>query len=360
MNNITKSLGVGRSEEETNMSLDIASHPGRTGTDELGPSRYSLRVGEIDVLVVSDGVLTALPAATLAVNAGPAVLAAWLDDMVLPPAFDWPVNVVVVRSGGRTVLIDAGIGVEYKDFRRAGRLLHRLEPAGIDPASLTDVVLTHLHMDHIGGLLGDGVKGRLRPDLRVHVSAAEAEFWAAGADLSRTSMPPGIPAKTGPDPVTGPVGRSSWGVAARAEMCRARPAYTPPRRGSTSRSVTSSPKRAATRSPTVTSSSGHTSTGAWARARPAEVSTPEAANAVRSVGAPMTDGGIGRNASRVQIREEADVGCTIGRPNDRARSTPSGLRASIASAPTSTVASATSAVRSLPPTWSDASRTTTW
>jgi hypothetical protein len=58
MNNITKSLGVGRSEEETNMSLDIASHPGRTGTDELVPSRYALRVGEIDVLVVSDGVLS--------------------------------------------------------------------------------------------------------------------------------------------------------------------------------------------------------------------------------------------------------------------------------------------------------------
>ena len=175
------------------MSLSKTSHSGGPGPDELGPSRYSLRVGEIDVLVVSDGVLTALPAATLAVNAGPAVLAAWLDDMVLPPAFDWPVNVVVVRSGGRTVLIDAGIGVEYKDFRRAGRLLLRLEAAGIDPASLTDVVLTHLHMDHIGGLLGDGVKGRLRPDLRVHVSAVEAEFWAAGADLSHTSMPPGIP-----------------------------------------------------------------------------------------------------------------------------------------------------------------------
>ena len=36
------------------MSLDNTSHPGRAGPDELVPSRYALRVGEIDVLVVSE------------------------------------------------------------------------------------------------------------------------------------------------------------------------------------------------------------------------------------------------------------------------------------------------------------------
>ena len=40
------------------MSLDNTSHPGGPGHDELVPSRYALRVGEIDVLVVSDGVLS--------------------------------------------------------------------------------------------------------------------------------------------------------------------------------------------------------------------------------------------------------------------------------------------------------------
>jgi len=86
----------------TNLSLDYTSHPGRPGPDELVPSRYAVRVGDIDVLVVSDGVLP-LPTAMLAHNADPAVRAAWLDDMFLPPdAFDWPLNVVVVRSGGRT------------------------------------------------------------------------------------------------------------------------------------------------------------------------------------------------------------------------------------------------------------------
>src|SRR6516162_2229426 len=173
------------------MSLDNISHPGRPGPDELVPSRYALRVGEIDVLVVSDGVLS-LPAAMLATNADPAVRAAWLHDMFLPPdVLEWPLNVVVVRSGGRTVLIDAGLGVD-PDLPRAGRLALRLEAASIDPASVTDVVLTHMHMDHVGGLLADGLRGRLRPDLRVHLAAAEAEFWES-PDFSRTSMPPGFP-----------------------------------------------------------------------------------------------------------------------------------------------------------------------
>jgi glyoxylase-like metal-dependent hydrolase (beta-lactamase superfamily II) len=83
--------------------------------------------------------------------------------MFLPPdVLEWPLNVVVVRSGGQTILIDAGLGVEFPDFPRAGRLALRLEAAGIDPASVTDVVLTHMHMDHVGGLLADGLKRRLR------------------------------------------------------------------------------------------------------------------------------------------------------------------------------------------------------
>ena len=47
-------------------AADNTSHPGRSGPDELVPSRYALRVGEIDVLVVSDGVLP-LPTAMLAI-----------------------------------------------------------------------------------------------------------------------------------------------------------------------------------------------------------------------------------------------------------------------------------------------------
>jgi glyoxylase-like metal-dependent hydrolase (beta-lactamase superfamily II) len=155
--------------------------------DELVPSRYALKVGEIDVLVISDGPFK-IRAETQATNADPAALAAWRDERLLPELIDWSLNQVVVRAGGRTILIDSGLGKEYPGFARTGRWAPRLEAAGIDLASVTDVVLTHMHFDHIGGLLVDGVKERLRPDLRVHAAAAEAEFWES-PDFSRTAMP---------------------------------------------------------------------------------------------------------------------------------------------------------------------------
>jgi len=165
----------------------------RPAHDELVPSRYALKVGEIDVMVVSDGVLP-IPARTIAHNVEPAVRAAWLEhEFLSPEMLEWPLNVVVVRSGGRTILIDAGLGADPDlHLPQAGRLLQRLEAAGIELASVTDVVLTHMHMDHIGGLLVDGVKDRLRPDLRVHVAGAELKFWES-PDFSRAVMPPGFP-----------------------------------------------------------------------------------------------------------------------------------------------------------------------
>ena len=144
-------------------------------------------------MVISDGVL-ALPTKMLAHNADPTDRSAWLSDMFLPSdAFDWSLNAVVVCSGEQTILIDAGLGLDPDlNLPRAGQLTKRLEAAGISLGAVTDIVLTHLHMDHIGGLLVEGVKERLRSDLRIHVAAAEVDFWAA-PDFTHAVMPPGFP-----------------------------------------------------------------------------------------------------------------------------------------------------------------------
>ncbi|WP_425274975.1 MBL fold metallo-hydrolase [Pseudomonas corrugata] len=166
--------------------------PTGLNVEELVPSRYAVRVGEIDVLVVSDGVLP-LPTTTMSTNADPAARAAWFKDMFLgPDAFDWALNVLVVRSGEQTILVDAGLGGQFPGFPRAGQFPKRLAAAGIDLGAVTDVVITHMHMDHIGGLLVDEVKNRLRPDVRIHVAATEVAFWAS-PDFTLTSMPAPVP-----------------------------------------------------------------------------------------------------------------------------------------------------------------------
>jgi hypothetical protein len=81
------------------MSLEIAPHPGTPSLDEVGPSHSALPVGEIGVMVISDGV-PPLPTETLGHNVGSSVCPAWLNDMFLvAAAFDWALNVMVVRSG---------------------------------------------------------------------------------------------------------------------------------------------------------------------------------------------------------------------------------------------------------------------
>src|SRR5262245_46415317 len=117
-------------QQETSMSMSLptttpTSHLGRAMQDELLPSRYPLKVGDINVMVVSDGSIgvasdgvIGLPTKMLAHNADPAVRAAWMEDKFLSPdAFGWALNEVVVRSGGRTILIDSGSG-ESSEGRR--------------------------------------------------------------------------------------------------------------------------------------------------------------------------------------------------------------------------------------------------
>jgi glyoxylase-like metal-dependent hydrolase (beta-lactamase superfamily II) len=179
--------------QEIDMNIEKTLSAGKPAAEELVPSRYAVKIGEIEVLIISDGVLP-LPTKMLGHNVDAAERAVWLDNMFLPQeAFDWALNAVVVRSGSQVILIDAGLGLDPElNLPRAGQLVKRLESAGIDLGSVTDVVLTHMHMDHVGGLLVDGVKERLRPDLRIHVAAAEVKFWEA-PDFTHVNMPPGFP-----------------------------------------------------------------------------------------------------------------------------------------------------------------------
>lgn len=170
----------------------VTNDLGREGSGELVPSRYAVRIGDVDVVMISDGVLP-LPTTTMSTNVSEGARNQWFDDHFLQrDMFDWALNIALVRSGDRLILIDSGVGDGFEYFSRAGRSVMRLESAGIELAAITDVVITHMHMDHVGGLNVEGVKAQLRPDVRIHVSAKEVAFWK-NPDFSKTVMPEAVP-----------------------------------------------------------------------------------------------------------------------------------------------------------------------
>ena len=91
-------------------------------------------------------------------------------------------NITLVRSGERLAIFDAGAGSNF--MPTAGKLPESLEAAGIDPADVTDVVITHAHPDHIWGLTDD-FDELVFANAQVHIGQEEWDFWSAEDAISK-------------------------------------------------------------------------------------------------------------------------------------------------------------------------------
>lgn len=132
--------------------------------------------GDTVVTALSDGYLTLPNEALLGID--PAAAAALLQAARRGPAPRSSVNAFLVQSGGRTVLVDAGAGA--KAYPTLGRLQDSLAAAGVSPGDVDAVVMTHLHIDHWGGLTAaDGAA--IFPRAELVIPAAEAAYWLDGA-----------------------------------------------------------------------------------------------------------------------------------------------------------------------------------
>jgi glyoxylase-like metal-dependent hydrolase (beta-lactamase superfamily II) len=134
------------------------------------------KVGAVDVTIVSDGVLNvplsfSLPDTPLS-EAAALFRAHGLPEDGAPSQ----TNVVLVKSGNERILIDAGSGPSFQPT--AGKLQENLEAAGIAPDSITKVVFTHGHADHLWGALDDFGDGERFPNARYVISEPEWDFWS--------------------------------------------------------------------------------------------------------------------------------------------------------------------------------------
>jgi glyoxylase-like metal-dependent hydrolase (beta-lactamase superfamily II) len=113
-------------------------------------------VGDIRIDAVLDGTIT-VPANDVLQR--PGFEDAWtahLDLLTPDGMLDMPVGGFLVRSRDRVVLVDAGVGRFDRDGYRTGRLLDSLAALGVQPDDVTDVLLTHLHFDHVGWVTQKG------------------------------------------------------------------------------------------------------------------------------------------------------------------------------------------------------------
>lgn len=137
-------------------------------------ARHDFAVGDVQVTVLSDGTLS-LPHALVLPDTSRQELDALLaSDRPAGSGFVAETNVTLLSKGGDRVLIDTGAGPNFQGS--AGRLASRLEAAGIDPASITTVVLTHAHPDHLWGAIDDFDEPRF-PHATYIISAAEWDYW---------------------------------------------------------------------------------------------------------------------------------------------------------------------------------------
>lgn len=153
-------------------------------TDNLsiqGAGFYRHQLGQLDLILLSDGGFSMQPQA-LFPEPGDQLIETARKTFLSPESVPGHVNTLLVRSAEKTLLIDTGCGNLFGPS--TGKLSDNLRRAGIDPNTIDHVLITHIHPDHVGGLL---TGPELFKKATIHVSDTERSFWS-DPDLSRSLL----------------------------------------------------------------------------------------------------------------------------------------------------------------------------
>jgi len=163
--------------------------------NHAAPGWYRFKLGSLDVTVLSDGPLPIRPPERGFIDVPNASVSELLQENYLPTDhLPLAQNVVVVDTGRKRILIDAGVGTSAVLQSRkygpdAGRLIPNMRASGIDPSSIDIVALTHPHHDHCWGLVDESGNANF-PNAELAISEDDFRFWTDESKLSGTSPNP--------------------------------------------------------------------------------------------------------------------------------------------------------------------------
>lgn len=133
---------------------------------------YHFKIGEIEVIALSDGTLP-IPVDKLLTNVRTGEVASRLAYTYQGTDVEASINAFLIKAGDRLIMVDAGTGELYGP--KLNKLGASLKAAGYKQEQITDILITHIHTDHTGGLM-DGHR-MVFPNATVHVEQKELDYW---------------------------------------------------------------------------------------------------------------------------------------------------------------------------------------
>ena len=142
------------------------------------PGFYRMTLGDFEVTAISDGVVP-LPIGKLLTNTTPQRVEQMLKRAYLQDPVPTSVNAFLVNTGSKLVMIDAGAGVLFGPT--LNRLVDNLKAAGYQPEQVDEIYITHMHGDHVGGLVSNDKIAF--PNATVRADKRDADFWLSQAKM---------------------------------------------------------------------------------------------------------------------------------------------------------------------------------
>lgn len=146
------------------------------------PDVYRFMVGEVRVTALSDGTVP-IDLHVLLRGMTAAQTDAVLRRSFLANPVEASINAFLLETGTRRVLVDTGAGDLFGPGN-GGKLIESLKAAGVDPAQIDDILITHVHTDHSGGLVRNG--RMIFAKAIVHAGKADVDFFLNPANGPRT------------------------------------------------------------------------------------------------------------------------------------------------------------------------------
>ena len=138
------------------------------------PGFYRMALGDFEVTALNDGTLDLAPLQLLT-NASQELIKEELEHSFQKEVFPASVNAYLINTGTKLVLIDTGTGSTGIFGPALGNVITNLKTSGYKPEQINEIYFTHLHPDHVGGLLTK--TGATFPNAIVRLDQREIGYW---------------------------------------------------------------------------------------------------------------------------------------------------------------------------------------